>query len=330
MEVLLSTNVNKALADALWLVKCNGHKETSRNGPVLVCPTPVTTVYSHPTQRVLFSPLRNANPFFHLMEALWMIGGRNDLDWPLRFNKNFAGFSDDGVTLHGAYGHRWRTHFGIDQLMVLAEELTRNPNSRRAVLGMWDVTQDLGRDGKDVPCNTHVYFDARNHRLNMTVCCRSNDILWGAYGANAVHFSILQEFLAAWVGIPVGVYRQMSNNLHLYTHVLSESKIQDMVLDASQNDLYELGEVKTSPLVRVAIHHWLQDLEAFLDNPLNVEYEYIDPFFKNTAVPMYMAWHHRKTLKSSGAAWAASIEAEDWREACTAWITRKEDSRAAS
>jgi hypothetical protein len=46
---------------------------------VLVSQTPVVTCYSAPTQRVLFSPMRDANPFFHLMEALWMLAGRDDV-----------------------------------------------------------------------------------------------------------------------------------------------------------------------------------------------------------------------------------------------------------
>ena len=33
-------------------------------------------------------------------------------------------------------------------------------------------------------------------KLCMTVCNRSNDMLWGAYGANVVHMSMLQEFVA--------------------------------------------------------------------------------------------------------------------------------------
>ena len=44
----------------------------------------------------------------------------------------------------------------------------------------------------------------KNGRLQMTVHCRSNDIIWGTYGANAVHFSILQEYVAARIGVDLG------------------------------------------------------------------------------------------------------------------------------
>jgi hypothetical protein len=47
----------------------------SRAGDVLVAPHPVMSVTSIPTERVLFDPARDANPFFHLFESLWMLAG---------------------------------------------------------------------------------------------------------------------------------------------------------------------------------------------------------------------------------------------------------------
>ena len=32
-----------------------------------------------PTKELLFDPDRDANPFFHFMEGLWMLAGFNDL-----------------------------------------------------------------------------------------------------------------------------------------------------------------------------------------------------------------------------------------------------------
>jgi hypothetical protein len=52
--------------------------------------------------------------------------------------------------------------------------------------------------------------------LDMTVINRSNDSLWGALGSNYVHFSFLHEYIANSVGMGVGHYHQISNNLHTY------------------------------------------------------------------------------------------------------------------
>ena len=55
-------------------------------------------------------------------------------------------YSDDGITLQGAYGFRWREHFGGDQLSVIIERLRNDNTDRRCVLQMWDPLVDLNAD----------------------------------------------------------------------------------------------------------------------------------------------------------------------------------------
>ena len=95
-------NVSMALSYGLDMLFSVGVEEPSRNGPVLACPEPCIITYHKPAERVVFSPIRDANPFFHLMESLWMLAGRNDLAWPVQFNKRFKEYSDDGKSLAGA------------------------------------------------------------------------------------------------------------------------------------------------------------------------------------------------------------------------------------
>jgi thymidylate synthase len=359
MIVISVDNVNQALSEGLFYLLNEGVPEESRNGRVIVAPGPVTTIYQKPQQRVLFSPLRDANPFFHMMESLWMLAGQRDLAWPQYFNSNFSKYSDDGVAIHGAYGYRWRHWFGYDQLAVIAVELTKNPNSRRCVLSMWDASvtgtyarsinypnyEPIGdpgmavRDGKDVPCNTHAYFDCRDGKLNMTVCCRSNDIIWGAYGANAVHFSMLQEVLAAKIGVSVGVYRQMSNNYHAYTNIFDLSTLEAMLEDAERNDLYNncskiSGEeteslITHSPVVEDA-ETWFADLAIFMNNPLSsiLDDRKNPQFFTRVARPMFLSWQLRKRKAyQESLKMACDIAAPDWRSACVAWINRREEAK---
>ncbi|MGD0511486.1 MAG: thymidylate synthase, partial [Candidatus Micrarchaeaceae archaeon] len=177
-----------------------------------------------------------------------------------------------------------------------------------------------GEGGKDVPCNTHAYFDCLDGRLNMTVCCRSNDILWGAYGANAVHFSMLLEFMAAAVGIDVGVYRQFSNNYHLYTDVVPLNKMHTLAVDSEYHDLYA-QKLRTYPLVSTDYKSWLRDLDSFMADPAG--HSYFDPFFNEVALPMYLAWYARKEKLGDGLDWVARIKADDWSMACYRWIVRR-------
>jgi hypothetical protein len=344
MEIKV-TNVNQAYAEGLRYLAVAGVPESSRNGGVLVAPEPVTTIYTRPTERVLFSAKRDANPFFHLMESLWMLGGRNDMAFPCYFNKRFINFSDDGVTGWGVYGHRWRKWFGRDQLAQLARELINVPNTRRAVLTMWyggdyfdnpsnpiqhsDLEKAM-QGGKDVPCNTHAYFDRRDGRLNMTVLCRSNDIVWGAYGANAVHFSVLLEYMAARVGVPVGVYRQFSNNYHIYTDICGDvEQMKTLAIDAESSDLYEHGKVEVMPLVN-DVRAWEHDLQRFMNTPSAASHLYSEPFFTDVVAPMYNAWYIRKEKLGTGLNMAGRIKAQDWQAACMLWIQRRENAKGAA
>lgn len=206
----------------------NSTEGNSRNGPVRRLNGRVSIIWERPERRVSFCPERDANPVFHLFEALWMLAGQNDVKRPSYFASHLATFSDDGLTLNGAYGYRWRKHFGIDQLHdYVIPALRKNREDRRAVMAMWDGDHDAVsaiKGSKDVCCNLMCVFDATSGVLDMTVFNRSNDQVLGACGANIVHFSMLHEYVAAMVGIKMGVYEQISTNSHMYTEVESTKK----------------------------------------------------------------------------------------------------------
>lgn len=258
MKVLEARNVHDALPRAISLLLANGVVRESRDGQVIQAPWPVTTVYSKPEERVMFHPERDCNPFFHLYESIWMLAGRNDVQPLLRYAKQMGAYSDDGNTFHGAYGHRWR-HWplpfmdqGMDQLGKIVDTLEHNKDDRRCVLSMWDPKRDLGNAGKDFPCNLTVTFQVSVHgKLDMVVFCRSNDIIWGAYGANAVHFSMLQEFVARMIGLEVGTYSQVSVNWHAYVAALGKvERLKDYrgVNALLNRSPYETGCVKVRHL----------------------------------------------------------------------------------
>lgn len=360
MLVNNARSVSEALSQGLHILRVQGIPKPSRVGDVLVSPRPVMTEYSQPLNRVLLSPMRDANPFFHVMESLWMLAGRNDLPWLVRFNSRFASYSDDGgQTQPGAYGYRWRNYFGHDQLQDIILELKANPDTRRCVLAMWDggsratwTTQrpDFEQPGDfyaavggsaDVPCNTHAYFDTIDGRLNMTVCCRSNDIIWGAYGANAVHFSFLLEYMSAMCGIPMGVYRQFSNNFHIYTNIVPRDELMVLARNVESTDPYLTpqsmgGSLKTFtvpsprrvPLVSDG-DIWESELAEFSawdgSGPLGIEDRFTEPFFKGVAAPMYRAYIDGFKQKNYELAldYASSIKDDAWRRACVDWLTRR-------
>ncbi len=322
-------NVNVALTEGFWHLKTSGVRENSRNGPVIVAPTPVVTEYAHPTERVLFNPVRDANPVFHLMEAIWMIAGRDNVEFLLPFNANFKQYAEDDGVVHGAYGARWRYVLDIDQLHAIVRVLKGNPESRQAVMQMWDAKLDLGQKKRDLPCNTTIYFDCREGRLNMTVCCRSNDILWGAYGANAVHMSVLQEVVAAGVGVPVGLYRQFSNNFHAYTENEQAAEFLRRPSAGYQNP-YTPGYVWPMPLV--APHEdyrdFVQDCEELtgLHETEDREVLFQTDFFNLIAEPLRRMYLARKLegMKFTREEIMSSCPCNDWLAAFADWTARRD------
>ncbi len=321
-KIISVRNVNTALPEALRALQLDFEREQTRNGPVHVFPGPVITEYGMPLERVLFSPKRNANPFFHCMEAIWMLAGRDDVAFPMIFNSQIANYSDNGKIFHGAYGYRWRNHFGMDQIVAVVRELSDHPESRRAVIGMWDVDVDLGRNGKDLPCNTHAYFDIRGGFLNMTVCNRSNDAIWGAYGANVVHFSMLQEYIAFCVGVGVGTYTQVSNNLHVYVDKYPAGTWTELILDCESNDRYVRDGVRPVPLIAVSAGTFRTEIGDFCVNPAKPR-EFREPFIENVLKPMYLAWRAKDVDPTMALFFANEIAAPDWKIACGDWLRRR-------
>jgi hypothetical protein len=330
MQVITATNVHEALPLALNKLRQVGIDRASRNGPVTMFPTPVTTVYLNPTERVLFWAERDANPFFHFFECLWMIAGRNDVEFVAQFANNIRNYSDDATTFHGAYGHRWRKHFGFDQLAYIINTLRDNPDDRRCVVQMWDAKADLGKDGKDFPCNTQIFFSRNiSGALDMTVCNRSNDIVWGCYGANAVHFSFLQEFIASSIGCPVGTYYQVSNNLHAYQDTLKQVVTLSGVEVSTIKNPYSYPDFRPFPIMQTPMSEWLMDLEIFMDVGPIVGFR--DPFFRRVVTPLFHAYKaykepNRKDKYDVALEILQQCQAPDWKKAAIEWIERRKEN----
>lgn len=337
--------MHTALPKALRLLELHGYSRGSRNGMVRVLPCPVATTYEQPCERVLFWPERDANPFFHLYESLWMLAGRNDLAPLLRYVKDFGRFSDDGTTLHGAYGKRWRDWFDTkDQLAIVAERLSTNGDDRRCVVTMWDADLDLGFDAKDVPCNLIATFQRGAHgELNLTVFCRSNDVVWGCYGANAVHFSFLLEYMAAWIDCPVGTYTQVSVNWHAYEKTLGPvAALAKEGLNFSQPmelpNPY-LGQVRALPLVRPQpgeqpgdtikrLDRYILSLLGAADSDFDVHPEGEEPFFV-AAYHVLKAHRWWRTVEAptnflcAEQELALADQTVDWVVAAQQWVARR-------
>jgi len=331
MLVLETRNVHSVFPSALWLLLHEGVKQESRNGPVLTLMQPVTTVYRNPRERVMFWSERDANPFFHFFESLWMLNGQNDVMFPARFAKQIKKYSDDGKIFHGAYGYRWRNHFKQDQLLEVIANLRNDHTDRRQVVQMWDASVDLPDQSskKDLPCNLMVTFQIVMDSLDMVVFNRSNDIVWGSYGSNVVHFSMLHEFMASAIGVPTGTYSQISVNWHGYldtllplTELSKQSPLETPDMAIVTWDPYALGQVRTFPLMGTPHELWLEDLSVFMMEEDTILYR--DSFFNQVASPMiriHKMWKSGERQEAFDK--VDEIKATDWRMACRDWMARR-------
>lgn len=340
MRVLETRNVHQILPQALEMLsrKSQVVVRDSRNGPVVMSPVPVTTVYHRPDERVLFHEWRDANPFFHFYESLWMLAGRRDVAPVARYVKRMADFSDDGEKFNAAYGHRWRhAHAGrsrVDQLASICEALTRNPDCRRQVLQIWDTGRDLNVPTKDAACNVTATFQiGGDGKLDLTVFCRSNDVIMGCYGANAVHYSVLHEYVARSIGAKLGRYSQISVNWHAYRVDLDRIGTR-----WTESDLfcpYSRGQVEPYPLMQTPREEWDRDVRLFVTRDgraPDAMIEFRDPFFQDVAMPIVRAHDVYKDHGEGRERFDLALlalqrcKASDWKKACDEWLRRKRDA----
>lgn len=354
-------NVNDAfygLVDAIHHRKVPTVRTGSRNGDVIQITEPVIVTYAKPRERVLFNRARDANPFFHLYESLWMLAGRNDLA-PIKFYvSTFDQFSDDGQTLNGAYGYRWRQS-GVwnkpqinpqatqDQLQLLIEHLKAKPESRRAVLQMWNVEDDLLKidSSKDVCCNLSVMFSLRTEPegelhgnefiaggfwredvayLDMTVTNRSNDIILGMLGANVVHFSMLQEYMACCLGAKVGVYNQFTNNAHVYVNNWKPEEWLREWEAWRKWDSYPYLGPRLLEGDREQFDKECQEVVSnfYFMNPSLISCQ--NKFLEGVAEPMFRAYAaHKQRQYDNAMSYIADVEAEDWITAAATWLEKR-------
>lgn len=313
-------NVNDAYPRLCKLLMEKGVASDSRNGQVRAAPGATLVKFRQPWERVLFNAERDCNPIFHLLEAVWMLAGRNDVAFVTQFNSNMASFSDDGETFNAAYGHRWRHHFGFDQLTAVLDMLSANPQDRRAIITMWDP-RDLQRDTKDVACNLQILPRIVGGDLEFTTTNRSNDLVWGLCGANAVHLSFLQEWMAGALGLRVGHWNHLSNNLHIYERHWDLAK-------HAESYPHWMGWGPTQPLLaertRECADLFRAECLAIAEGRMGADDVFESAFLNDTVEPMlasHAAW--KAGDKSEAMEVARSIESADWRRATVAWYKRR-------
>lgn len=232
--------------DELWLdavetVLTSGHKTGSRDGET-------TEILGYcgrllnPKANVLFNPIRKINLSYAAAELLWYLSNDPSIDMIKAYAPQYERFANDGKAW-GAYGARlcesgyWNTLVTMhnrndlmflidpsydvvtcDQLQGVAKLLIEKPESRQAVISLWqayDLPHAIAGDKNDMPCTLTLQFIIRNGKLNLFVNMRSND-LWLGTPYDIFCFTCIQQLLAEVLHLDVGFYQHHAGSLHIY------------------------------------------------------------------------------------------------------------------
>ena len=333
MQTIYGRNMHQIIPQALELILREGKVKGGRTEIT----DPVALMVSAPAERLSYGTDYDLNPFVALFNSLWVIGGRNDVDFLARFDGYQAGMSDDGQVLHGAYGRRVREHYEtvtetglgtIDQLKSVIQMLRNDPEHRAAVISLWDAGADMGLQSRNLPAATQLYFSINHGRgLDMMVMYRDADIF--DVRLDAIAFSMMQQFIAEAIPVALGRMSIVTNWLGLKTKVLGAVK-DSLPEIASSNPYPSLATLV--PIAIIDSDAWLGELSMFLDEGPVMGMR--DPFFRHVASPLWQAWEVYKSTSGFEIAGArkaleivARVRASDWQGAANEWLLRRIDER---
>ena len=152
-------------------------------------------------------------PFSCLGELCWYLAQTKDLQFISYYIPAYRRYAD-GQEIFGGYGPRLFNWDGFNQFTNVADILKQKPDSRQAVIQLFD-SGDIKESHKDIPCTCTMQFMIRQERLHMLTYMRSNDAFVGM-PHDIFCFTMLQEIMARTLSVELGQYKHMVGSLHLY------------------------------------------------------------------------------------------------------------------
>jgi thymidylate synthase len=179
-----------------------------------------------PVQRHLLIPERRPNYVFNFAEALWYLSGSDSLAPIAHYAPSIAEYSADGRTLAGtAYGRRiFRMGDArLNQWQQVRRTLAEDPDSKRAVIQLFEPGELADPANIDVACTLALQFLIRDDKLSCVAFMRANDCYRGMV-SDVFSFSLIQELMAREFGVGVGPYYHCAGSLHVYESDLPRAR----------------------------------------------------------------------------------------------------------
>lgn len=257
----MAKNESLALINVLKEISKNGSKVVTRGFEQKEVLSHLELI-DNSNERVIVLKHRNNNIFALIAETLWVLGGRNDLDFLQHYLPRAEQFSDDGKVWRAGYGPRLRNWYGVDQFKEIARLINQDPNTKRAVMVIYDPAKDY-IETKDVPCNNWLHFMGRDDKLHLNVSVRANDAIWGFGGINTFEWSVLHEMMSFWTNKEIGQLSWFTGSIHVYSrHYETSSKILEAF---DGKNLYDFGFL--SPKFSTPLHSF----DSLMDTVFELE-----------------------------------------------------------
>ena len=163
-----------------------------------------------------------------VVENLWFLSGETDIGLLKKHGCKFWDpWADEQGKVPSAYGNFWR-HFPVhadgrvafnDQVAWAAEEIKRNPMSRRLVVTAW--APGNAQTSKLPPCHLLFVFNVQLDASGDPMLClhltqRSADVALGV-PYNIAGYAFLLELFSRITGIRPGIFGHTMIDAHVYT-----------------------------------------------------------------------------------------------------------------
>ena len=93
--------------------------------------------------------------------------------------------------------------------------MKNTPNSRRAVISLWDPVADSSLSNRENPGLMLIDFKMRREKLNLTAVIRSNDVFFG-WPANFYQLFVLQDYVKKALNCDFGNITVFSTSAHIF------------------------------------------------------------------------------------------------------------------
>lgn len=258
-------------------VRRGGVRRDSRNGVTYDLPD-VTISLESPLNALPLACGRKPSQRIAAAEALQLIGGFSAPEWLCRVAPGFDRYREANQQFWGAYGNRL-TSSGVRQLEQVIAKLRSAPDTRQAVITLWDPLLDNVAGKRDYPCTVALNFRRsgtryrQHNRLDAQVLMRSNDV-WLGLPYDMFQFTQLQLTLCNVLGLDPGTYTHTAWSMHMYLSNMEESyDVTDSVAPSKTlpqvTGLGNLRAVDSDPSARHIYEHIHGRAQAIVNQSLH-------------------------------------------------------------